>query len=311
MASRTDLQGFLRQDEDNLSVRMSVAYAALDGTSVIRYRVTWRPHGAVSAERLDVDADLVDAAPRPAAVDAIVDRIERIIADRLGLSPIGTIRVVAAREGDARHPIIDMSRTLCPPDMDGSISPNEGLLRAELEIARHNLRVIGEQQVAMSATLGQLAQSLAQSLATSATARTAASAGADLHGLGAVVGLAVVLFALPAIKRELGLPADAPVGEVLRRGQALLGLAQQRAALALEAPRPPSPEDREPRADAPADPPREADSEAPAVEADPLASPAAPDGATLAELARRALAGELGPMVQAMAASALDGTPED
>ncbi len=235
MASPTTLEGFLRDDEDNFTLRLSNAYGehVNKGDRVI-FTITYRPHGSATGERLDPEGGLVDQAPSMAGIDNIVDRVQRTIVDKLGTSPIGAVRICAYLPGQSAKPLVRMFRSLCPPDADGLVSPNAALVRSLFEQAQAERRMLQDLLVQSKAHDANTISQLANALANSATVRTATTGGSDIQGLSTIIGLFAVVVGMPAIKEAMGLEPDATMGQVLTRARTFLGVAQDTARRSLE-----------------------------------------------------------------------------
>lgn len=237
MSTRTDLTGALVGDEDNLTLRMSDFFAKHAGKTLV-INVRWTPIGGSAPEKLNDDPILVEKAA-PAGVCNLVEAVSKVITGKLGPSPAGLLRVQGYVKGESGNPgkPLDFSRTLVPADLSGLGDPNLTLVRGQLDQALRQNSTLHTLLVQLaSANAGSLGQ-LAQANAQLATVRAAASAGADAGTLGTLIGIGAVLVMAPVIKRELGLPPNATLDQVLQsvRRQAL----SVAAADALEPPAPP------------------------------------------------------------------------
>jgi len=212
MSTATDLEGMLRTDDDNLTLRLANWFASEGLTEHVKINVRFRAMGATAAERLHPEAIVVK--PDPKGVDNLVDQIEEIVTDKLGTNPVGTLRVQGFPEGKSQSPPLDMTRTL-QADGNGLSEPNLALVRGLHSGAERRIMHLESLLAQAFTSQGQTIAQLAQANATLATARTAGSTGNDLGSIGAVIGLVALIVLLPMIKRELGLPPDATISDVL------------------------------------------------------------------------------------------------
>jgi hypothetical protein len=224
MATATDLAGFLRNDEDCLTRKIHNWWRTYDGPCC--FNVKWTPIGGSTAERL-TKPDPITVTADPKGVDNLVQMIEDVVTDKAGLgpAPIGTLRVQGYRPGKSGDPDLDFSRTLRPPDAAGLGDPSLARVEGWLQEERRRIALLLSEQRQLVASIVTTQGHLAQALTTSATVRTASSASAELSGLGPLLALVVLVVAYPAIKEALGLPAGAPMSDVIRAARVQLGSA--------------------------------------------------------------------------------------
>lgn len=210
----TDLAGYLRDDEDNLTIRLVDWFAGVR-TPPLSVNVRWRDAQATSPRRLNDDPIVVDP-PDSRGIPNLIDAIEKLVIDRLGVTPIGTIRVQGYDKGQSAKSGLDFSSILLAPDSGGIGEPNLALVRGlysqERQLTHQLISELRQSQHALTATVGALAQSLANS----ATIRTASSAASDTTGLGPLLAMGAVIVFAPHIKAAFGLNPDAPLTEVIK-----------------------------------------------------------------------------------------------
>jgi hypothetical protein len=227
MATPTDLEGFLRSDEDNLTLRFGSLFSSLasGGTKAaqVSVNIRWRGQNAVSWDRINPEP--LPAKIDPAGVSNLVMDIERRVTDRLGPSPFGTLQVTAYPPGCSAHPPLHFERTLLPSDSGGIGEPNLALVRGILSEAQATNKALLTAIVQMSQSQMVLSGQLASSLQSAATVRTATASASDLGQFSNVIGLGLLIVFMPQIKAALGLAPDAPLRDVVSVAQrSLLGL---------------------------------------------------------------------------------------
>lgn len=194
MASRTDLDGFLYNDEGNVSDRVTDWLATGDQRepgsppqTPATVRLLYRATGAQSLETL-WETKLQNL---PATSEPIVSALRQAIIEKLGTSPTGLLRVRGWGRSQAASPGLDCTRTITI----GEEWSDMALLRAELAEARRTIR--DQNQVIKELGLGGMAMASAhsQSLQQLATVRAGGSAAADSSGIGGLLGLfGIVMF---------------------------------------------------------------------------------------------------------------------
>ena len=217
MATATDLQGFLTADDNNLQLRMIDWFGKHAGQRV-GVNVRWKPISSSSFERLH-DEPLSFVAD-VAGATAAIEEVARIIIERQGTNPHGTVRVQGYEQGKSSAPSLDMTRLLNPSGGDGdpSLVLVRGQLSQSLARCQHLENILSQQLSAQTVLIAQ--QSLA--LQQLATVRTASSASSDLSGLPTLLAGGALILGWPSIKAALGLPPEAPINEVITKMRASL-----------------------------------------------------------------------------------------
>jgi hypothetical protein len=219
MAKPTDLAGFLRDDDDNLTMRL-VAWFKDCNSSTFALKVRFKGPNDTSYQRLDQGAPIVGQAT-PEGVTNVVDQIERLVTEKLGSNPYGTLRITGYNAGKAMSPAVDMQRTLLPAESGGLGEPNVALLKALLHEERTKNQHLQGLITTTLQTQAQTIAALSQSLQGAATVRTASTASSDMAGLAPIIGLGTLFVFMPLIKKTLDLPPNASIADVAARLQAL------------------------------------------------------------------------------------------
>jgi len=213
----TDLDGYLKNDADNLSMRVSLWVSTLKPSDLPgKVVITWR----VRTGRSEGPAGELPIAAKPDPA-TLIDSIAKLIREKLGPDPTeGHLRVRISNNKKASIPEIDFSRLLIAGG--AGEDPNLSLLRQELDYSRQQIREKDALLAQLTVSAHQLSASLAQSVGSLGAQRAVGATAADIGTPGAIIGLGVFLMAYPAAKRLLGLPDGAGFEEVLEAGAAAL-----------------------------------------------------------------------------------------
>lgn len=242
MATRTDIDGFLRNDDDNLSARVSdwiskLTDADLPGLA----RVSRKPAGILSEETIGELA--ITTIPTSAAV--LVEEIREVIRGRLGPQPDGgSVRVRISKTRQRSSPDVDMQRRLCvASDVEGDVnaaflraqyervvSENAELRRQNVELVKCNTTVVGS-QMALSAEQSK-------TIAALGTTRAVVTASNDMSGITTFLGLLTFYFFWPQLKVAMGLNPGASVKDVIDAGKRMMA-GEQPPLLVDKPPKPP------------------------------------------------------------------------
>ena len=226
MSSPTDLQGFLRNDDENLSSRLSTWLDRGDDrrgniTLPARIVVRWTAPGAASSEQL---FELpITARPKEAA--NLIEEIEKRVVEKLGPAPVGILRVRGNGKGASASPGLDFQCTLVT-ESTANGTAGEALLRGMVEqFARmtREMHTAGQQD---RAALMTLVADQAKTIQKLATVRTASSAAADNNSLGSVFGIMVLLMIAPFLK-DIVNQADEPDGATNQLLDGMRGLVKK------------------------------------------------------------------------------------
>lgn len=215
MATRTDLGGLLRYDDQNFHRALHEGLKkAKDEIPTLKVMARWRDAQASSEATI---VDLRVAFPTVEAVDQIIADLESQVQTALGPMPDGTLRLQAYEPGKQGDPVANMQRRLTPKvgGMDHDLSLTLQLLRDSHALTMHLSSQMA--QVVASQTVQSAAQ--AQAIAQLATVRGAASAAGDTasSGFWGVLALVAAGVSLPLLKKRLGLSENASYQQVIER----------------------------------------------------------------------------------------------
>lgn len=220
MATRTDLGGLLRYDDQNFHRALHEGLKkSKNEIPTLKVMARWRDAQASSEATI---VDLRVNLPTVEAVDQIINDLEAQVQTALGPMPDGTLRLQAYEPGKQGDPLANMQRRLTPKvgGMDHDLSLTLQLLRDSHALNMHMSSQMAQVVASQSVLNGQLAQANAQL----ASVRGSASAAADTAGGGiwGILGFGALVLYMPTLKAKLGLPKNAPIDQVVER--ALMGL---------------------------------------------------------------------------------------
>lgn len=240
MATPTTLDGFLRDDEDNLSTRFGrfiADIAAKGDATTVAVNVRWRGQGTTSRGRLNPES--IPFRVDSNGVPGLIDQIETLVTDRLGPSPFGTLEVSAYPPGKSNPPPFVMERTLIPSDSGGLGEPNLALTRGLLQEERATNRVLVNALVQRASADAIQIQALSQALTASATTRTATTAASDIGNFSNLIGLVALVYMAPHLKAAMGLHPEASLRDVVGHLRRQLGWIDPGVPQLRDAPAPP------------------------------------------------------------------------
>jgi hypothetical protein len=225
MATTTDLPGFLRNDDDNLELRLTEWVSGLSSEDLPgSIRIHWKPTGLLSEEPLNEVA--VTSLPVSAAM--LVEEVRKKVTDKLGPQPEGgTLRVRASRRSQKASPDVDMSRKLVAGAVEGDVNAalykgEADRLRLENQELRRQYGELAKSVVAMGGSMTALVGKQAETIGTLGTVRATAGAADEFGGLKTAIGMYLLLQFLPVIKEQLGLNRNASLREVMDAGGRLM-----------------------------------------------------------------------------------------
>jgi len=218
VSSPTSLDGFLRFDEDNLTLRLTRWFHKVDPSRTAVLHVYFKPMHGSRMESLTRDDPITCSTPELVAVDGVIEEIERVIVEKHGDNPMGPIRVQGYLKGESRVLGVDFSRTLTPPEMPHG-DPGQHLLQLELHHYRARCATLEEHMVTFMVAQQSLTTGLGDSLQKAATTRTVSSSSSDLSSIAAIVGFMILMIGKPAIARFFGLKEDATTIEITKAMQ--------------------------------------------------------------------------------------------
>lgn len=225
MATATDLPGMLRNDDDNLTVRISEWISNLVASELPgSIRLHWKPTGMTSEELLEEIP--VSTVPTSAAV--LVEEVAKAIRAKLGAQPEGgSLRVRVAKKNKKNECDIDMQRKLVVGQVDNDA--NVAMVRQENERLRGENAELRRQNVEFAKVIATMAQSAgllnaeqAKAIVSLATTRATAGTANEMAGLTTFLGLLTLYFFWPHIKHAMGLDPGAGLKEVIDTGRKML-----------------------------------------------------------------------------------------
>jgi hypothetical protein len=225
MATTTDFPGFLRNDDDNLTARLTNWLPGLTKDEIpASVRIYWKPTGMLSEEPLDEIA----ITSVPASVPVVIEDIQGKVAAKLGPQPDGgTIRVKCSKKSMKASPDVDMQRRLVNGGQSDDLNlamvkgENDRLRAENQELRRQNVELVK----ANTAGLGSMTMLVAkqsESIATLGTARAAAAAADEWSGITTILGMVTLYYFFPLIKEQMGLGKDASIREVVEAGKRMI-----------------------------------------------------------------------------------------
>ncbi len=213
MAVPMHLDAYLRTAEDNLTVRIHKAFNKLGAEGSTRafcFNIYFKEQydAGKKPKKLNIKGPVVCTNPVISAVDGVVEDIEAMLIKEGGDDPIGFVRVQGYSESASREMLVNFSRHLIPIEMQTG-DPNQAILQYELNALRARNRHLEEQATLSLTAILDSHKAVTKALMNSATTRTVSSASSDISSVAAVVALAVLIFAKPAILRFFGMRGDA------------------------------------------------------------------------------------------------------
>lgn len=214
MAPTTDLEGFLKNDEQCLFVQLThwlteEAGAGATGPWVVA--MSGRASGSASWKKLSI-GNLTVTTPNPDQVPNLLEKIRGGVHKDYGDDPVCQLRCVAYRDGKSQDPAVDMTRSIAPPSMSDMNAA--GQLKFMLDRFERQSTVLFNHNTMLVQAVAQSNAAMASSIATLATARGTASAASDVGSVGGVVGTLLLLAAWPSIRRVIGNGGDTLEGLV-------------------------------------------------------------------------------------------------
>lgn len=232
--SVTDLSGFFRNDEDNLTAQLTTFYNGLkprEYPSKISIQV--KIAGSASFESLLKDdrgtARSIVIAEKPTDIGLIIAEIEGALTSRYGPNPTGfSLRIRASKSGMAASPDVDMTRKIIAgegSEVEGSAQLWKEMYERKLveytELHRLYIELVKATSVMFNSATIQNAEQ-AKTIGALGTARAAGTAANDYGGLTTIIGLFAMAWLLPQIKMALGLPSSSDLVQVGKAVQGLL-----------------------------------------------------------------------------------------
>lgn len=191
--SRTDLEGYLRNDEPSLNTQLLRWFAKGDGDATspnapklpALIKVEWRVEGGGSFEPIHT----ITLSAIPTSTVNLLNEVQEAVTNRLGPAPIGQIRTRGWGSGSSGSPGLSFTRTLAAAVMG---HPDVSLLRAEnLALRRQNEQLLNALVTSFQATTVQNS-ALAGHLTQLSTHRVASTAAADLSSPFAALAMYVL-----------------------------------------------------------------------------------------------------------------------
>lgn len=194
MASKTDLDGFLYNDEGNVAEQLAAWLSGGDQkepgqppATPATLRLMYRAQGAQSFETMWEEK----LQTLPATAEPILSKLRAVIVEKLGTNPTGQLRLRGWGRSQAASPGLDVQRTITLNEEWTDMA----LLRAELVEERRKNRELFEIVKELSMGSMAMANAHAGSLAQLATVRAGGAAAADSSGVGGLLGLmGIVMF---------------------------------------------------------------------------------------------------------------------
>lgn len=203
MATGTDLDGMLYEDEDNLVLRLT-HWLANSPELPLQGRAHWKERGDTSSRKV---AEITVNGPNASAT-AICNQLEEEIKKQLGPNPaFGGLRIRFWSRSQSSNAGVDLHRTLTAGE--GFEGQDKADLLRELNEARRERREFaGLLKEMFISSMTSNAQK-DQVISTLGTMRAVPNAASDIGGVWNIVNIGLLVFGYPILKKVLGLPDTA------------------------------------------------------------------------------------------------------
>lgn len=218
MATKTDLQGMLRNDDPSFSSLLHDFFGKADLQWPCRVVARWKASGTSSEEQIAILPVQHPGKNKSVNVNVLLEGLEQAILPKIGATPVGTMRLRANSNGRSGSPEVDMQRTLIVTGETGDTADTT-LLKHRLACVERQNEQLHTLLVTLSVGAHTSAAQLAQANAQLSGVRTATASAHDVGNVGTLAILGGLLVMLPAIKEQLGVPKNASVADMIKYAQ--------------------------------------------------------------------------------------------